>query len=527
MSAHVIPIFDPQGTLRDVPEEQLAAAVKAGGTPAVKFQAPDKSIRFVPASRTHEAVAAGGTLVPFEQQDVKHPGFWNSLYGDLKGMATAAPAALRVFSSDPRDLAQSMGERGQQAAALVANSEKEKAAGYSPTYRAAAIPAQMIGVNVPGMENSAAEGDIGGVAGHAAAVPTAAALTEGASRGAGMVADVARDAISSAKPTLQTAGKAATAFGTSLDPDLVGIVSPRAGHALRVAQKVGKIASTLGEEAGPEAELDATGENKPYAGEPAPKAPPKFKNPGAPNPQIPAQIRQASGLYRGAQAAEEPAAALGQMPGTSETPPAQTPPPAAAAGESAPAASQPAPQSTAPSARSIVTDPATGQPEFSDVVAQKKDLRSRLSDLADEIQKNQKSSEARVPEADEDLTSLLQQSLDKVNAAKGGVFTSAKPSDLLNRWGVDESSFAEGRSQTRGMKPDETQSAISDMQKRYEQGQPVDPVMETRDADNNIIDVDGRGRALAAHRAGVDRIPVIVRRMSAPPVEPAMAELTQ
>jgi hypothetical protein len=51
------------------------------------------------------------------------------------------------------------------------------------------------------------------------------------------------------KPALAKIGNAATAVGESLDPDVVGLVSPRAAHALRVAQRVGKVASTLGAEA--------------------------------------------------------------------------------------------------------------------------------------------------------------------------------------------------------------------------------------------------------------------------------------
>lgn len=117
------------------------------------------------------------------------------------------------------------------------------------------------------------------------------------------------------------------------------------------------------------------------------------------------------------------------------------------------------------------------------------------------------------PAASGDLTEQLQQSLDQVKAEKGGVFTSAAPGELLDRWGVDPESFAEGRSQTRGMKPQESEADLKKLTAAYKKGQAIEPVMETRDAQNNIIEVDGRGRALAAHRAGIERIPVIVRRL--------------
>lgn len=115
--------------------------------------------------------------------------------------------------------------------------------------------------------------------------------------------------------------------------------------------------------------------------------------------------------------------------------------------------------------------------------------------------------------ATDDLTAQLHRSLDQVKAGKGGVLASATPADLLDRWGVDPESFTEGRSQTRGMSPQESAADLKKMTARYKKGEPVEPVMETRDKNNNIIEVDGRGRALAAHRAGIERIPVIVRRL--------------
>jgi len=112
-----------------------------------------------------------------------------------------------------------------------------------------------------------------------------------------------------------------------------------------------------------------------------------------------------------------------------------------------------------------------------------------------------------------DLTSLLQQSLDQIKVPKGGVSTSVDPAELTKRWGVDEESLARGREQTRGMAPGETESELQRMTQLYKNGAPVQPLMETRDAANNIVSVDGRGRAIAAQRAGVKRIPIIVRRL--------------
>ena len=216
------------------------------------------------------------------------------------------------------------------------------------------------------------------------------------------------------KPTLAKIGNAATAVGESLDPDVVGLVSPRAAHALRVAQKVGKVASTLGAEAEVAPELDATGENKPFAGEPPPKAAPVLDATGENKP------------FAG---------------GMDEYVP---------------------PKPKAP--RTIVTAPQTGRPEFPDVVATKQqtaapvetkpaipetqtapsgtptpqpaakgtpaetpgpaadDLLERLKGVADRIQKQETSAPGS---ADEDLVQQAQDSLDMVRARKAAGITRA------------------------------------------------------------------------------------------------------
>jgi hypothetical protein len=78
-------------------------------------------------------------------------------------------------------------------------------------------------------------------------------------------------------------------------------------------------------------------------------------------------------------------------------------------------------------------------------------------------------------------------------------------------------SLAAGREQTRGMSPAQTEASIAKLTERYKKGFPVEPVMETRDAGNNLIEVDGRARAIAAQRAGVKQIPIIVRRLAKVP----------
>lgn len=325
----------------------------------------------------------------------------------------------------------------------------------------------------------------------------------------------AKSAAPIARTALEVARKTATPenIGTAVGGTAGGAI----GHALGVpyygevgggfiGRQIGKAVANL-RETGAEvpSELDATAENKPYAGAPKPKA----------------QTLDATGEnkpFAGGMDEYTPAAA------PKPSPAAQTPAPAAVAPPAATVAQETASPAAQP--RSIVRDPATGAPEFSDVIA------GRLAQQMEKIKATEAATPKGIPADEGDLTDLLKQSLEAVKAKKaaaatgtpapepipqGAVQTTAVPKDLLDRWGVDPESFAEGRAQTRGMSPQESEAAVAQLTKAYKKGQPVEPVMETRDADNNLIDVDGRSRALAAHRAGVERIPIIVRRL-----QPAM-----
>lgn len=266
----------------------------------------------------------------------------------------------------------------------------------------------------------------------------------------------------------------------------------------------------------PAAELDATGENKDFAGEPARKTP------------KPARELDATGENR------EFAGGMDEFtpkpaPKAAGSPPAAAPQESTAAGSNATIE----PKSTPTPKRSIVTDPTTGKPEFSDVISKRQEILEKLGNIADKIREQEKaeaasSSEpqaqprtkaARVPEANEDLTQLMRESLEQIEAQKGGVYTSAAPADLAKRWGVDESSIADTDANVRGMSEQQSKAYIDKLAESYKKGRPVEPVMETRDAGNNITSVDGRHRALAAQKAGIERIPVIVRRMPAPAVQ--------
>jgi len=229
------------------------------------------------------------------------------------------------------------------------------------------------------------------------------ALTALATEGAGRAVPAVAKAIPSARNVLRAAGKVATGVGESLDPDLVGVISPRGAHALRVAQKAGKIASKLTEEAPAEAaaELDATGENRDYAGEPARK-PAKELDATSENKPFAGGMDEHTGARPAPKAAPRAATAqpLQQSAALGKIPP-----------------------------RTIVLDPATGAPEFSDVIAARQQVaaaappEATAPPAADPIlerlrQYASQPEEAAVPAPEEDLTDLLQKSLDAVRARK-------------------------------------------------------------------------------------------------------------
>ena len=160
-----VPVFAPDGSLGDIPAERLADAVKAGFKPGVTMKAQDGSLGVIPANRVPDAAKGGLSIVPLGQQETQHPGFWHSVYSDLAGMMPH-PSEGGVPSPYP-GVTPEVGQANWKNATAQAQSEKD--AGYSRPYMAAAGVAQGVGVNVPGMEQSAKEGDVAGVAGHAVA----------------------------------------------------------------------------------------------------------------------------------------------------------------------------------------------------------------------------------------------------------------------------------------------------------------------------------------------------------------------
>lgn len=116
-------------------------------------------------------------------------GFWSTLGSDIEGMMPHSLSDAAKSSASGLALVSTGGL--SEIPSLVKAYEASRAEGHGIPYAATSAEAQGLGVNVPGMEESAQQGDVGGVLGHAVAVPAVAAFTAGVAKGAGVVSDAA------------------------------------------------------------------------------------------------------------------------------------------------------------------------------------------------------------------------------------------------------------------------------------------------------------------------------------------------
>lgn len=152
----------------------------------------------IPQGSTIEALPQGGAEQPKE-------GFFKSLGNDLLGMVKNSPHMLppvMAYDKAKEFIAnyESVRDTGKTLAEHDADTRAK--AGHGFAYQVGAGVNEQLGVNVKGMERAADRGDMGGVLGHAAAVPAAALLTEGAIRGGTALANAAKPAAAAASESL-------------------------------------------------------------------------------------------------------------------------------------------------------------------------------------------------------------------------------------------------------------------------------------------------------------------------------------
>jgi hypothetical protein len=296
-----VPIFAPDGSLGDVPYEQMKAALAAGAKLGVSIKAPDGTLGVIPADRYQDAVKAGATIVPIKDQETQHPGFWAKAADDLKGLLH--PSGFSPYPGMGQD---------EKAAAAGQSFEQDQArqkAGYSAPYRALAPVAQSVGVNVPGMEESAAEGDVGGVLGHAAAPAAMLGAGEAIGHGAGPVSEVAGRVVPKA---VRTAAHATNAVLGDLPGAAGAAIGGYIGHATGIPEGTLSgviIGRELGKVAGkalPTMKIPGEGFGLPNRVEPVETGPAVRYSTEPP--------AEANALAQGGKAVTSPSDALGSIP---------------------------------------------------------------------------------------------------------------------------------------------------------------------------------------------------------------------
>jgi hypothetical protein len=305
------PMFAPDGTVRQVPAEQMSDALNAGGKRAVRMTDPSGTLRYVPEDQVNAATQAGGKLY----QDPNAPP--NTL-GDMADVALQGLKGIAQIS----------------APGIAASLINKTAPGL-------AAKLQQVPYIGPLMQQAAPLKNIPGMATAAMASP----LAEGAEMG-----DLTPDPNAPRPQPAPASPNAPSPNGSSL----LKIMSrhiPVIGRGLRAMDTVQELANlgkqpTAGEPtpaaptpipetngipwgSGGQGPIELRGKMIPrsavYPGAPYPENPGTF--PGAPNPESPSpEVLQGNALARGAQSGQPlPGAALGQIPGTQAQPAPQTP----------------------------------------------------------------------------------------------------------------------------------------------------------------------------------------------------------
>lgn len=166
------------GAYNDMNDQQLEAAVIAKYPQYKDLAAPSQP------SLTNQGPSGNQT----------QEGFGGALGSDLLGMAKGAGQLMVTggfglpYQAAKQSLADYQSYKMTGKTLAERDAEARAAAGHGKAYQVGAGVNEALGVNVKGMEQAADQGDMGGVLGHAAAVPVASAVTAGTLKGgAGVV----------------------------------------------------------------------------------------------------------------------------------------------------------------------------------------------------------------------------------------------------------------------------------------------------------------------------------------------------
>jgi hypothetical protein len=314
-------MFAPDGTVRQVPAEQMSDALNAGGKRAVRMTDPSGTLRYVPEDQVNAAMQSGGKLY----QDPNAPP--NTL-GDMADVALQGLKGIAQISAP--GIAASL--INKTAPGLAAKLQQVPYIG--PLMQQAAPLKNIPGMATAAMASPLAEGmETGDLAPNpnpqpqpqpAPASPNGSSLLKIMSRhipviGRGLRAmDTVQDLQDLVNGPAPSPQPAATPTPTQI-PETNGIPWGSGGQGpLGLRGKM--IPRSAVYPGAPYPENPGT-----FPGAPYPENPGTF--PGAPYPQSPSpEVLQGNALARGAQSGQPlPGAALGQIPSTQPEPAPQTP----------------------------------------------------------------------------------------------------------------------------------------------------------------------------------------------------------
>lgn len=98
------PVFAPDGTVRDIPEDQVQAAIANGGKIAVRMKDPQGTLRYIPQDSVEDAKRAGGALA----DDPTHveTGVWAGIKRGVSNIASLPGQVYHAVADDPRDVSE-------------------------------------------------------------------------------------------------------------------------------------------------------------------------------------------------------------------------------------------------------------------------------------------------------------------------------------------------------------------------------------------------------------------------------------
>lgn len=243
-------MYAPDGTLGDVPYEQMSAALRAGGKLGVNMTAPDGTRGVIPADHVQEAAKSGGKIIPFDLSKAptgeQHKGIWDTFSDDVKsvfsGLWHGAIEGKPTYEQTPQGAAKAIADMDAASKAGQAADATRKAEGHSLAYRVGAGVAENVGTNVTGMEEGARTGNSDAVIGHmlaGQALATAPLAAEGISKVSSKVAPAVGTALRTETNALKPGVKAVSALAKMVGgPEIAEAVIPdRPGAATMVERR--------------------------------------------------------------------------------------------------------------------------------------------------------------------------------------------------------------------------------------------------------------------------------------------------